>query len=923
MCLGLFHKKDYVRNILHEHQIDILTLQETEIQEDTDLKNLQIKGFTLEIETNTKKKRIATYIKNEIPYKRRNDLEQPDLHLMIIDVETKPTTRLISIYRTFNPQDGSTAREHFRKQLRVINETKINSTVLIGDFNLDESKRHQINYSQRLLFQDFEEINGHHQFTQLVTEPTWERQIEGRLKNSTIDHIYTTDETTVVSLTYIQTIFSDHKMILLELSNRPERDEFKLKRRNWRLYSEKTLIEELSRIKWETDIDNVQSMWNSFEQEIATVVDKVAPMTVVRNIINIKIPPSLKKQINRRNYLLKKRKRINQNDEEKQEMKNITKSIRNFYYEERKANVRRKIVPGNNKSLWDAVKIARDIETTPLPPKIKKDGIVYDRNEAPEAFAEFFKQKITNLEKNLKTQDGVYNGTNLINASETNFMTEEKVVECLKELKTKNCEGYDGIPLRIFKEGASILGKPLAVLFNKIYEQKQIPEQWKVAKIIPLHKKGDKEDINNYRPISNLCSISKVFEKLLLKRFEEIEKENNMNLTGEEQHGFKKNRSTITASLILQSLIARELDNNGYAAMASLDLSAAFDLVNLELLLKRMKIMGFPKDLLRLVEIWLRNRYFYVEANGNNSKIIENDVGTIQGSILGPILYALFIRPLYKIEKITTFADDNYAVETGDNKDSVLEELEKKLKRIIKWLKDSGLKVNETKTELCIFHRTDNTQGRIMISDVMIEAKTEMNVLGITFDSKLQWSSQISRAIKGANSSLQAIKLIRKYFTTNEIVQLLTSNFYSKLYFGSEIWHIPTLNFNCKKLLMSASANALKLCNIHYDPYVSYVDLHKLHKRALPNKFCLYRHCLLLYKVFNNEIPRNDWLDLNFKMINTSRQIFFEISNTAGYRVGNNILSNRLSCINKRITLDMLNLKVDSFKIRCKEMFLM
>ena len=95
MCLGLFHKKDYVRNILHEHQIDILTLQETEIQEDTDLKNLQIKGFTLEIETNTKKKRIATYIKNEIPYKRRNDLEQPDLHLTIIDVGYPSTERLI------------------------------------------------------------------------------------------------------------------------------------------------------------------------------------------------------------------------------------------------------------------------------------------------------------------------------------------------------------------------------------------------------------------------------------------------------------------------------------------------------------------------------------------------------------------------------------------------------------------------------------------------------------------------------------------------------------------------------------------------------------------------------------------------------------------------------------------------------------
>ena len=357
--------------------------------------------------------------------------------------------------------------------------------------------------------------------------------------------------------------------------------------------------------------------------------------------------------------------------------------------------------------------------------------------------------------------------------------------------------------------------------------------------------------------------------------------------------------------------------------MSSLDLSAAFDLVNLNLLLKRLEIMGIPKDLLRLLNSWLRNRYFYVEANGKNSRIVENDVGTIQGSILGPVLYALFIRPLYKIEKITTFADDNYAVATGKNKKTVLEELKKKVEIIIKWLKDSGLKVNESKTELCIFHRTENTEGRLVIDDAMIESKNEMNVLGITFDSKLQWTSQVSRAIKGANKSLQAIKLIRKYFTMNEIIQLLTSYFYSKLYFGSEIWHIPNLNCNCKKLLLSASACALKLGNFYHDQLVSYIDLHKLHKRALPSRFCLYRHCLLLYKVFNNSIPEKDWLDLNFKMINTSRQTFFEITNSAKYKVGNNILSNRLSCINRKITLDMLNLTLESFKIRCKTMFLM
>ncbi len=165
--------------------------------------------------------------------------------------------------------------------------------------------------------------------------------------------------------------------------------------------------------------------------------------------------------------------------------------------------------------------------------------------------------------------------------------------------------------------------------------------------------------------------------------------------------------------------------------------------------------------------------------------------------------------------------------------------------------------------------------------------------------------------------------MIRKYFKTFEIIQLLTSNFYSKLYYGSEIWHLPTLNLNCKKLLLSASANALKLCNAIYDPNISYVDLHKLHKRALPNNFCTYRHCLLLFKVFNNKILKRDWLDLNFQMINTSRQNLFEVQNCSVYKVGNNILSNRLSCLNRKLQLDFLILPFEMYKIKCKSLFLL
>ena len=924
LCLGLFHKKDIVREILQENNLDLLTLQEIELKPDIELNNLGIKGYTFEAENNDFKRRIGIYIRNNITYKRRLDLEKPNLHTIIIDIGSKEVTRIISVYRTFKPQDMSTPRENFKKQLQLINSVTTNSTILLGDMNLDERKRHRIDYCQRQLFEDFEEILGHHQFTQHVREHTWERVVLNQVKNSIIDHIYSTDSTMVSGISYKNTSIGDHRLIILTTLNTFEEENLELWRRNWKNYSKRRLLELLVSVNWDTEITTIQDMWNAYEQNICTVVENITPIVLITRTKVKKTHklPEMRKIENRRNYLLRKRKRNTQSEDEKAEIVEINKKIRNHYYRERRENVRRKIIPGNTKSLWDAIKIARDIEPTFLPEEVYKNDVKYARNEMPAAFCEHFAEKIRSLESELKINKNVYNGCKLIEAEERNFMTKEAVAECLKELKTKNCEGFDRIPLRILKDGAEILCKPLSVLFEKIYNSKQIPVQWKVAKIIPLHKKGSKMNIENYRPISNLCSVSKIFEKLILKRLEEIGEENGINLTGEQQHGFKKNRSTITAGLTLQSILANALDEDEYAVMSSLDLSAAFDLVNHELLLTRLSKMGIPNDVIKLLESWLKNRYCYVEANGKNSIITTTEIGTIQGSILGPILYALFLRPLYDKEKLTTFADDNYVIERHREKRTALERLGIRLKRIIKWLRDSGLKVNEAKTELCIFHRVKNTEGLLKIDTAVVNAKDEINVLGLTFDSRLNWTSQVSRSIKNANTSLQAIKMIRKYFSRQEVITLLTSNFYSKLYYGSEIWQIPKLNQISKKQLLRASANALKLCEKTYDPNISFVELHKKYDRALPNDFNLYKHCLLLFKVFNFKVPKNDWIDLNFQMLNSSRQKFFDVQSRARFRVGNNILCNRLSCLNRKLDVNLLNLSNESYKIACKKMFL-
>ena len=129
----------------------------------------------------------------------------------------------------------------------------------------------------------------------------------------------------------------------------------------------------------------------------------------------------------------------------------------------------------------------------------------------------------------------------------------------LKLLAKQKIEGFDWIPVYILKDSKDLLLNPLTDLFEKIYSTGVIPDQWKVSKIVPIFKKGNKNEIENYRPIANLCSASKIFKKLILKQIQYLESTNKLDLTGKQQHGLKK--STATAGALLQSIISRATDD--------------------------------------------------------------------------------------------------------------------------------------------------------------------------------------------------------------------------------------------------------------------------------------------------------------------------------------------------------------------------
>ena len=242
---------------------------------------------------------------------------------------------------------------------------------------------------------------------------------------------------------------------------------------------------------------------------------------------------------------------------------------------------------------------------------------------------------------------------------------------------------------------------------------------------------------------------------------------------------------------------------------------------------------------------------FYVDIKGESSYIKKSDSGIIQGSRLGPILYEIYVSPLFDFAKMTNYVGDKFIKESNVNLEQLNNDMKKTLEAITKWLKKSGLKGNDGKTEICLFHCHKQSRIAITINNEILHSKPNMNVTGEIFDSKLNWADHVLNAISKTNKALHCIRQIKHYFTPKEVEDLFTSNVFSVLYYNAEIWIIPSLNHRLKQLLMSTSANALKICTPSYHNRMSYIELHALNNRATPSQMSNYKLALLLHRLIN------------------------------------------------------------------------
>jgi exonuclease III len=189
LCLGLGSKKDLVQKYIQDNNIDVCCVQETEIYNNFNEELLTFPGYSIEVEKNDNKRRVAIYVRSRISYKRRMDLEGTNCHLVIIDLFGETDLRIITIYRTFKPQENVTAREKFGMQLNLIKLSCTKNCVILGDFNVDHAKKYDVTYANKHLFDDFDNCLSHLGLFQHVNFVTWSRLVNGTLRSSVLDHV--------------------------------------------------------------------------------------------------------------------------------------------------------------------------------------------------------------------------------------------------------------------------------------------------------------------------------------------------------------------------------------------------------------------------------------------------------------------------------------------------------------------------------------------------------------------------------------------------------------------------------------------------------------------------------------------------------------------------------------------------------------
>ena len=333
---------------------------------------------------------------------------------------------------------------------------------------------------------------------------------------------------------------------------------------------------------------------------------------------------------------------------------------------------------------------------------------------------------------------------------------EDGVLQLLRQLKTNKATGPDELSARVLKETADIVAGPLCDIFNQSLKFSSVPDDWKLANVTPIFKKGDRCKPENYRPISLTCIASKIMEHVVTSHLMKYIEGNN--LLFPQQHGFRSKLSCETQLVELVADISKHLDDGKEVDACLLDFSKAFDKVCHVKLLHKMKTIGVSDQLVDWTADFLRNRTQVVTLQGTPSEPCHVSSGVPQGSVIGPALFLLYINDLPSRVKssVRLFADDTIIYTTADKSAQLKEDL----RSLEEWEKEWSMEFHPAKCEFIRFSRKRNKTPlpTYHLHQEEIPTTKKIKYLGVNIQEDLKWHSHVEYITSKASTTLGFVK---------------------------------------------------------------------------------------------------------------------------------------------------------------------
>ena len=451
---------------------------------------------------------------------------------------------------------------------------------------------------------------------------------------------------------------------------------------------------------------------------------------------------------------------------------------------------------GDNKKSWAIIKsIINKHKKTRCQSKFKmSDGSVTENKQIiSENFNDFFVNVGPTLAKCIPKIDKSpleHMGNRVTESIYLNPVTHEEIKQILFSLKN-SATGWDDIGASILKLSSESIVQPLSVVCNLSLSEGIFPHQLKIANVIPLYKSDDPMYFNHYRPVSLLCMLSKVFERVMYSRL--LAFPETFKILYQHQYGFRRKHSTYMALMVLIDKITKALENGEFIIGVFLDFTKAFDTVNHEILSDKLSHYGIRGPALKWFRSYLGGRSQFVTYNGAKSskKIIK--CGVPQGSILGPLLFLVYINDLSNVCKYMMpllFADDTNLFKCGKNASKLQDEVNQELNCISEWLKMNKLSLNIKKTHFMIFSNKGAVKPQIdlYIDGHKITESSETKFLGVFIDSNLTWKYHITYISGKIAKGIGIITKARRLLDKESLITLYYSFIYPYLCYCNHVW---------------------------------------------------------------------------------------------------------------------------------------